>query len=147
MIRRPPRSTLFPYTTLFRSLEHALARIVAKSYFFGCHCRVLTGELLRLDDGHDVFFTHDHEFFAVDLHFGAAVLAEENLVADLDVAATHLSVLKDLALADRDDLSLNGFFGRRIGNHDAARRGTILLQALHDDAVMKRTNLHNWTLL
>src|SRR3712207_8322444 len=27
MIRRPPRSTLFPYTTLFRSkLEHALAR-------------------------------------------------------------------------------------------------------------------------
>src|SRR5256885_3281349 len=22
MIRRPPRSTLFPYTTLFRSLEH-----------------------------------------------------------------------------------------------------------------------------
>src|SRR3712207_7083212 len=25
MIRRPPRSTLFPYTTLFRSLLHALA--------------------------------------------------------------------------------------------------------------------------
>src|SRR3712207_7695301 len=24
MIRRPPRSTLFPYTTLFRSLPHAL---------------------------------------------------------------------------------------------------------------------------
>src|SRR5205809_4249488 len=26
MIRRPPRSTLFPYTTLFRSLPGALAR-------------------------------------------------------------------------------------------------------------------------
>src|SRR2546429_5788977 len=26
MIRRPPRSTLFPYTTLFRSLEQAAAR-------------------------------------------------------------------------------------------------------------------------
>src|SRR3712207_7830199 len=25
MIRRPPRSTLFPYTTLFRSLHHHLA--------------------------------------------------------------------------------------------------------------------------
>src|SRR3712207_7159539 len=25
MIRRPPRSTLFPYTTLFRSPEHRLA--------------------------------------------------------------------------------------------------------------------------
>src|SRR5256885_5997220 len=26
MIRRPPRSTLFPYTTLFRSVRHAAAR-------------------------------------------------------------------------------------------------------------------------
>src|SRR3989442_2139520 len=26
MIRRPPRSTLFPYTTLFRSLQHPKAR-------------------------------------------------------------------------------------------------------------------------
>src|SRR2546429_6607749 len=25
MIRRPPRSTLFPYTTLFRSIEHRYA--------------------------------------------------------------------------------------------------------------------------
>src|SRR5258706_4749741 len=25
MIRRPPRSTLFPYTTLFRSIEHCRA--------------------------------------------------------------------------------------------------------------------------
>src|SRR5438094_7223360 len=28
MIRRPPRSTLFPYTTLFRSLEKVKERIV-----------------------------------------------------------------------------------------------------------------------
>src|SRR2546427_7678979 len=27
MIRRPPRSTLFPYTTLFRSGHHALSRL------------------------------------------------------------------------------------------------------------------------
>src|ERR1043165_8456946 len=27
MIRRPPRSTLFPYTTLFRSLEHLEKRL------------------------------------------------------------------------------------------------------------------------
>src|SRR5260370_4789787 len=26
MIRRPPRSTLFPYTTLFRSLQHDVVR-------------------------------------------------------------------------------------------------------------------------
>src|SRR2546427_5200714 len=29
MIRRPPRSTLFPYTTLFRSLEDALVERLA----------------------------------------------------------------------------------------------------------------------
>src|SRR5438874_3786286 len=28
MIRRPPRSTLFPYTTLFRSLRAGLCRVV-----------------------------------------------------------------------------------------------------------------------
>src|SRR2546430_6834452 len=36
MIRRPPRSTLFPYTTLFRSvLEHRSdARVIAFDHFF-----------------------------------------------------------------------------------------------------------------
>src|SRR2546428_7448652 len=28
MIRRPPRSTLFPYTTLFRSAEHSVDNIL-----------------------------------------------------------------------------------------------------------------------
>src|SRR2546430_12275160 len=28
MIRRPPRSTLFPYTTLFRSQRHAVALVL-----------------------------------------------------------------------------------------------------------------------
>src|SRR3989454_8628948 len=30
MIRRPPRSTLFPYTTLFRSLEHRRVRLLGR---------------------------------------------------------------------------------------------------------------------
>src|SRR3989442_3923944 len=33
MIRRPPRSTLFPYTTLFRSI-----RIILNKYLFGEIC-------------------------------------------------------------------------------------------------------------
>src|SRR5258708_27212408 len=33
MIRRPPRSTLFPYTTLFRSLLNALADIDTKNEY------------------------------------------------------------------------------------------------------------------
>src|SRR5258706_14570680 len=43
MIRRPPRSTLFPYTTLFRSLVRAVARL-------GLACARLRGVLEhRLD--------------------------------------------------------------------------------------------------
>src|SRR3712207_8510859 len=30
MIRRPPRSTLFPYTTLFRSVERVIGRLDAQ---------------------------------------------------------------------------------------------------------------------
>src|SRR3712207_8176333 len=39
MIRRPPRSTLFPYTTLFRSCEKVrqlLLQILGPSVGFGC---------------------------------------------------------------------------------------------------------------
>src|SRR2546430_8835930 len=38
MIRRPPRSTLFPYTTLFRSLLNLLLRLVAFLLFLNPQC-------------------------------------------------------------------------------------------------------------
>src|SRR5256885_3120431 len=43
MIRRPPRSTLFPYTTLFRSeLEHLRSSILRADLFvFGRHVNLL----------------------------------------------------------------------------------------------------------
>src|SRR2546428_6445825 len=44
MIRRPPRSTLFPYTTLFRSWEKDLA--VGLTGAFVC-CQVIGTELAR----------------------------------------------------------------------------------------------------
>src|SRR3712207_8573116 len=37
MIRRPPRSTLFPYTTLFRSCQ--MAKNVLVIYGYGCRSR------------------------------------------------------------------------------------------------------------
>src|SRR5258708_19748083 len=42
MIRRPPRSTLFPYTTLFRSLSSSSGGVEAvdKSVFHFC-CRII----------------------------------------------------------------------------------------------------------
>src|SRR3712207_7868095 len=59
MIRRPPRSTLFPYTTLFRSFEGGfqpagpLARVkawVRAGYFRG------SGDGDAADDRHHTFF-------------------------------------------------------------------------------------------
>src|SRR5256886_17312900 len=38
MIRRPPRSTLFPYTTLFRSLAQMRAEYVVNSERWDCPC-------------------------------------------------------------------------------------------------------------
>src|SRR2546422_6564852 len=46
MIRRPPRSTLFPYTTLFRSLRIATWPIV-EPVVSGLRSRWITGRILR----------------------------------------------------------------------------------------------------
>src|SRR3712207_8526817 len=48
MIRRPPRSTLFPYTTLFRSRETVVSRRVCVSRFGRCGA---PRRAIRLDDG------------------------------------------------------------------------------------------------
>src|SRR2546421_3763543 len=46
MIRRPPRSTLFPYTTLFRSVRGA-ARVILEANILGESCgRVCPTEVL-----------------------------------------------------------------------------------------------------
>src|SRR5256885_4998709 len=42
MIRRPPRSTLFPYTTLFRSADSPVEHV--KSI-----CRIVQADLIRAD--------------------------------------------------------------------------------------------------
>src|SRR5437588_6132420 len=44
MLRRPPRSTLFPYTTLFRSSAQGLLEVLG-SLLSGADKAVLTGEL------------------------------------------------------------------------------------------------------
>src|SRR2546427_9522505 len=42
MIRRPPRSTLFPYTTLFRSRGDGAGRGVERELVLGCyHARIM----------------------------------------------------------------------------------------------------------
>src|ERR1700733_4678488 len=123
----PPRNMRWRASSLKRT---SLAAIV-----------VILG-LLAFNHGHDVFFAHDHEIFTVDFDLGSAVFAEQDLVADLDIQGTDRAVFENLAFTDRDDLSLYRLFCCGVRNHDAAWRGSLLLQTLHHDAIMKRTNLH-----
>src|SRR3712207_7195601 len=77
MIRRPPRSTLFPYTTLFRSVE-AVGRVAALEQV-GAFLRQLEVLLQRLGIG-----------VAADRH----VAGEQRLVAADDVRSEeHTSEL------------------------------------------------------
>src|SRR5262245_64675361 len=46
MIRRPPRSTLFPYTTLFRSLDAPVRAAIARR---GVHMQVLAARQVRME--------------------------------------------------------------------------------------------------
>src|SRR2546430_4529439 len=48
MIRRPPRSTLFPYTTLFRSIGKNMALDLAS----GRRCKLHNGDLIGAVFGH-----------------------------------------------------------------------------------------------
>src|SRR5258708_21727507 len=57
MIRRPPRSTLFPYTTLFRSLVELALTVVHDVIDHGVHVLVLHG---RQIDAPDVAMHPDH---------------------------------------------------------------------------------------
>src|SRR3712207_8890338 len=52
MIRRPPRSTLFPYTTLFRSYERspAAAALEGRVHFVGHRTHANLPEVLRASD-------------------------------------------------------------------------------------------------
>src|SRR3989454_9383003 len=58
MIRRPPRSTLFPYTTLFRSIER-LGYGTAQGSSTRGGLRGLAVMAQRLEHGLDVAFTID----------------------------------------------------------------------------------------
>src|SRR5262245_49767471 len=95
-----------------------------------------------LDDREHVLFAQDQVLLVVDLHLGAGVLAEEDLVAGLDVERNLLAVLSDLAVAHRDDLALLGLLLGGVGDDDAALFHLLLLHALDENPIVQRTNLH-----
>src|SRR5690606_6813519 len=94
------------------------------------------------EDGEDVVFLHHQVLGAVELHLGAGVLAEQHLVAGLDLGRAQRTVVQRLALADRDHFALDRLLGGGVGDDDAARGHLFLFHALDDDAVVKRLDIH-----
>src|SRR2546426_9001468 len=101
MIRRPPRSTLFPYTTLFRSAageaETADGRAVALAYIVGFEVSATLGAALNPDH-----YTRGWHATSTLGTLGCAAAAARLLRLDvtqtrhaLAIAATHASGLKE----------------------------------------------------
>src|SRR4051812_41964160 len=93
-----------------------------------------------VEDREDVVFAEEHELFAVDLHLGARVLAEEDLVARLHVERDDLPVLHGLSRSDGHDEPLEGLLLGGIGDDDAALRLLFFLRALDDETILEGTN-------
>src|ERR1044071_3175699 len=113
------------------------------------------GLLLRdgaFDDTHDVGLLHDQEVLAVDLHLGARPLAEQHGVANLEIDGNELARLVAPTGADGDDLALRGLLLGGVGDDDAAGGLLLGIDALDDDAVVKRAKFHEvllsyWTVV
>src|SRR5262249_38779333 len=102
---------------------------------------LLAGGLLD-QHAHDVAFLHDEVLGALDLHLGAGPLAEQHPVADLHVDRDELAALVAAARADGDDLALLRLLLGGVRNDDAACGLLLGIDALDDDAVVKRTEFH-----
>ena len=101
-----------------------------------------TREGSTFQNGDNVVFAHHQDFLAIHLDFGSGIFAEEDLVAGLDTQCTNLTVIQDLAVASSHNLTAYRLLCRGIGNHDSARGGSLLFQALDDDTVVLRANIH-----
>src|SRR5215212_5194653 len=92
--------------------------------------------------GEHVRLTQDQNFVGAELDLGSAVLAEDDLVAFLEIHLDVLPVLVPSAGADGEDLAALRLLLRRVGQHDAADSGLLLVEDLHDQAVTKRLQVH-----
>src|ERR1035438_2714444 len=106
MIRRPPRSTLFPYTTLFRS--HVKHRFGNVAYV---HAGLRQGGAVGLRDT----LTH------APGHFGGGI-------ADIDLAArdVEIAAVQGDAASEPGDGVLGGGVGRGVGSRDVCGDGTVV---------------------
>src|SRR3989449_4091992 len=100
-----------------------------------------------LENGEDVFLAHDQVLLVIELHLGAGVLPEQDLVPGLHIERDLLALVGDLAVADGFHLALLGLLLGRVRNNDPAFLDLFLLEPLHQKPIVQRTNLHTLLLL
>src|SRR2546429_4966783 len=105
MIRRPPRSTLFPYTTLFRSLVELLARQLDE---------------VLVDDVADVLEVADEgdEADLLARELGAHRLAPEAGQEELDLALEEVDLVVALLDLLEQRLVIGAKDGHGVAQHD-----------------------------
>src|SRR5450432_2415889 len=121
----------------------ALAGVLCEDDLFGCHVNCSVSGISELfENREDVVLAEDQVLGAIDLDVAARVLREEDLVAGLDLELAQRAVLLDLAGAYGDDESLERLLLGRVGNVETARGLLLLLEALHQNAVVQWLVLH-----
>src|SRR5438874_12951570 len=94
------------------------------------------GQLAVADNlGEPVRLTQDQNLVGAELDLGPAVLAEDDLVAFLEIHLDVLPVLVATARADGQDTAALRLLLGRVGQHDAADRRLLLIEDLNDQAV------------
>src|SRR5258707_14738496 len=104
MIRRPPRSTLFPYTTLFRSdfLAVGYSSVDYVGHEFGPRSREIQDILVRLDKDLGNLFAHLDEkigrgnyVVALSADHGVVPIPEDMQKTGADAGVLHLPELQE----------------------------------------------------
>src|SRR6266487_757550 len=105
--------------------------------------RLCAGQLAVANDfGEHVRLTQDQNLVGSELDLGPGVLAENDLVAFLEIHLDVLPVLVPIAGANGEDTPALRLLLRRVGQHDAADRCLFLIEDFDDQAITKRLQVH-----
>ena len=107
----------------------------------------LRGLLRSHDYAKDIVFFHDDQVLALDLHFGARPLAEQDLIAGLDVERGERAVFRASSAADRYDFAFLRLFLSGVGNDDPASSLGLGLDPADQHAIMKGAKVHSGGIL
>src|SRR5512143_4861 len=109
---RGPRVTLTALASTLRPFAISARAWVLKTISLAA--MFVLSSFPLLEHGEDVVLAQDQVFLTIDLHFGPAVLGEQDAVAGLELRLADAAILEHLAGADGDDLGLDRLLLRRV---------------------------------